>query len=63
MPSCKPSNLELVLDYNITNLLNLPSNNNEKDISPKISNNGEEKIQPANMDNDKKDIRLADINK
>ena len=52
-----------MLDYTITNPLDLPSDNNERNICPGVSNNSEEEIRSADMDNDKKDIRLADINK
>ena len=38
--SCQLSNPEPVLDYNTTNLLNLPSDHNKEDISLRISNNG-----------------------
>ena len=57
------SNPKLILDYNTTNSLNLPSDNNEEDISPVTSKNSKEKIRPTNINNNKKDIRLADIDK
>ena len=63
LPYCQSSNSKLVLDYNATNPLDLPSNKNKEDISLRVSNNGGEIIRPADMDNNKEDIRLADISK
>ena len=61
--SHQPSNPKPILDYNIINLLNLPSDNNKEYISLEASNNGEEDIRPADIDNNEKDIWLADIDK
>ena len=52
-----------MLDYNITNLFNLPSDNNKEYISPGALNNYEKKNRPADTDNKKEDIKLADIDK
>ena len=52
-----------MLDYNITNPLDLPSDNNKENNSLRISNNDEERIKPADMENNKEDIRPADIDK
>ena len=49
LPNCQPSNPKLVLNYNTTNSLDLPSNNNKKNISLEVLNNS------------KKRIRLVDI--
>lgn len=56
-------NLKPVLNYNITNFLNLLSNNNKKDIKLIILENNKEKIRLADIDNNKKNIRPTDINK
>ena len=63
LSSCQPLNPKLVLDYNTTNLLKLPSDNNKEDISPEASNNGEERIKLADINNDKKDIKCVNIDK
>ena len=63
LPSCQPSNLELMLDYNIINPLDLPSDNNKKNISPNASNNGKKGIRLADISNDEEDIRPANIDK
>lgn len=60
---CQFLNPELVLDYNTTNFLDLPSDNNNKNISPKVSNYDKEKIRLTNIDRNKDDIRLTDIGK
>lgn len=60
---CQLLNLNLILNYNTTNLLNLPLDNNKEDITIKISNNNEKKIKLININNNKKDIRSANINK
>ena len=52
-----------MLHYNLTNLLELPSDNNKKDISLGESNNSKERLRPVDMNNDKEDIKLADISK
>lgn len=49
----------------MTNSLELPSNNNIKDISLRVSNNSNQKIKygSANtMGNNNRDIKPADIN-
>lgn len=61
---CQSSNLELVLDYNKTNLLDLLSDNHKEDINLRRSNNGKQRIRLADMDNDEENIRPAvDIDK
>lgn len=57
------SNSKPVLNYNMTNSLNLLSDNNKKNIRSIISNNDKKKIRLANIDNNKEDIRLTNINK
>ena len=52
-----------MLDYNTTNPLDLPSDNNKENINPKALNNGEERIRLVDIDNGKEDIRSADIDK
>ncbi len=59
MPSCQPSKPIAILVDNLTNCLDLLSNNNKEGISPGISNHGEKGFWPA--DNDNEDIRLANI--
>lgn len=59
----KLSNFELVLDYNLTISLNLPSDNNKNNIRSIVSNNDNKKIRPAEIDINKKEIRPADMNK
>ena len=63
LPSYQSSILALILDYNTTNHLDLPSNNFEKNISPGTSNNGKKRIRLVDKNNNKKDIRPADIDK
>ena len=63
LPSCQPSTLAPILEYNTTNHPDLPSDNFEEDISPGASNNGEERIRSADIDNDKEDIRQANLDK
>ena len=63
LPSHQPSNPESVLDYNITNLLELPSDNKGENISPGASYNGKKTIRSADIDNNKEDTRQADIDK
>ena len=41
--------------------MDLPSDNNKEDISPREYNNSKRRIKLADIDNNKKDIRLADI--
>ena len=57
LPNRQSLNPEPVLDYNTTNPLDLPSDNNKEDISPRESNNGKKRIRLANMDNNKEDFR------
>lgn len=53
-----------MLDYNITNLLDLLLDNNMEDNIFEIWNNSDlKKIKPADIGNDKEDIRPANINK
>lgn len=59
--SCQSSKLASILEYNITNHPNLPSDNFEEDISSKVSNNGKEKIRLADININKEDIRPVDI--
>lgn len=62
MPSCQPSILVLILEYNTTNHSNFPSNNFEENINPRLLNNGKEEIRPANTTgNNNENIRLIDI--
>lgn len=61
LPSCQPSITALILEYNITNHLDMSTNNFKKDISPGVSNNGEKRIRLADIDNGKKDIKPVDI--
>ena len=64
LPCCQSSNPDPVLDYNKTNLLNLPSDNNKESITPEVSNHSDsEETRPANIGNNKEDIRLVDIDK
>ena len=63
LPSCQPSNFKHMLDYNTTNGLDLPSDKNEENISPRASNNGKEGIRPVDIDNNEEDIKQADIDK
>ena len=64
LPCCQLSNSDLVLNYNMTNPLSLPSDNNKESITSKVSNNNDsERTRPANIGNDQEDIRPADIDK
>ena len=63
LPSCQTCISASILEYNIINHPDLPSNNFEEDISPGVLNNGKERIRPANINNNKEDIKLADIDK
>lgn len=63
LPYCQFLNLKPVLDYNIINLLDLPSDNYKYNISLIRSNNNEKKIRLADIDNNEEDIRLIDIDK
>lgn len=56
-------NLDPVLGYNTTNLLDLLSDNNKEYISLKISYNGKERIKSVNINKNKKDIKPIDIDK
>ena len=47
MPNCQPPKPTAILEDNITNYLDLPSN--KKGISLKVSNYDEKKIKPANI--------------
>lgn len=63
--SGQPSKAIVILEYNMTNSLELPSYNNIKDISLRASNNSNQKIKygSANtMGNNNRDIKPADIN-
>ena len=62
LPCCQSSNPDPILDYNTTNPLDLPSDNNKEDITPEVSNHGDsERTRPANIGNDEENIRPADI--
>lgn len=62
LPYCQLSNPDPVLDYNTTNSLDLPSDNNKKGITPKVSNYDDlERTKPADIGNDEEDIRPTDI--
>lgn len=50
-------NSKLVLNYNKINPLDIPSDNNKKDISSKRLNNGKEEIGLADRNKNKKNIR------
>lgn len=50
-PSCLLSKLIIILKYNTSNLLDLLSNNGERNIGPGVYNNGNKRIR----------LRLADI--
>lgn len=51
MPSHQPSKSAVILEYNITNSLNLLSDNNEEDIGLKASNNGNKRTKLRSVDN------------
>ena len=63
LPSCQLSNPKPVLDHNTINLLDLPSDNNKEDISPRALDNSKEGIRLVDMDNNKEAIRPTDIDK
>ena len=63
LPNCQLSNPKLMLDYNTTNLLDLPSDKNKENISLETSNNGKKGIKLIDMDNNKEDFRSGDIDK
>ena len=64
LPYCQLSNPDPVLDYNTTNPLDLPSDNNKKGITSELSNFGDlEKTRLADIGNDKEDIKPVDIDK
>lgn len=52
-----------MLDYNTTNLLDLPSDNNKEYISSVTSNIGKERIRSADINNKEEDIKPTDISK
>lgn len=54
-------NLKLVLNYNITNFLELLLNNNKKNIN--LERLKYKKIRLIDINNNKKDIKLVNINK
>lgn len=60
---CLSLNSKLVLNFNITNFLDLLLNNIKKDISLQKSNNSKNKIKLVNINNNKKNIKLVTINK
>lgn len=45
LPSCLLSKLIIILKYNTSNLLDLPSNNGERNIGPGIYNNDNKRIR------------------
>lgn len=55
----QPLKLTLILENNMNNCPNLPSDNNKENISPKESNYGKEEIKSTGNNNE--DIRLANI--
>lgn len=59
LPNGQASKPTVILEDNTTNWLDLPSNNNEENISPRASNHKEQGIKPT--DNNDKDIRSANI--
>lgn len=59
LPSCQPLEPTVILEDNMTNRPDLPSNNNEESISPEASNHTKEGTRLVGNNN--KDIRLADI--
>lgn len=65
--NCQLLNPKLVLDYFITNLLDLQLNknkDNKKDISLRILNNNKEKIRLlVDIDNKEEDIKPVNIDK
>lgn len=62
MPSYQSSKVVAIFDYKITKPLNLPSDNNEENISSEASNNDEEEIRQADtMVNNDEDIEPANI--
>ncbi len=64
LPSCQSSTPTLILEYNMTNHPDLPSDYFKKDISPEESNNNKEVIRPADTTgNDDENSRPADIDK
>ena len=64
LPCRQLSNLDPALNYNTTNPLDLPSDNNKESITPEVSNHGDsERTRPANIRNDEEDIRPANIDK
>ena len=52
--SRQPSTLAPILEYNITNYPDLPSNNFEEDISLGISTNGNKRIRPGDINKRKR---------
>lgn len=54
-------NLKLVLNYNITNFLELLLNNNKENIN--LERLKYKKIRLIDINNNKKDIKLVNINK
>ncbi len=64
LPSCQHYTPALILEYNTTNHLDLPSDYFAEDISPGASNNNKEEIRPADItDNDDENSRPANIDK
>lgn len=61
LPTYQPSNLILILEYNMTNYLEFLSDNNQEDISLAISNNSKKKTRLAYINIDKENIRSAVI--
>ena len=51
LPSCQLSILAPILEYNIINHLDLPSDDFEEDIDPRALNKSKEKIRPADINN------------
>lgn len=63
LPTCQPSNLASISEYNMTNYLDFLLDKRKKDINWAVSNNGKEEIRSTDIDNNEKDIKLADIEK
>lgn len=62
--NAKLLNQDPVLNYNITNIFNLPSDIKKEGITPEVSNYGDPKVtRPADIGNEKKNIRPVYMDK